>query len=488
MNIKVISRNVGSALLVSALFMLFSIIVSVANGNDSALAALIISFTITGTVGIFPFIFVRRSSSITLKDGFVIVVLSWLLSFLFGMLPYVLWGGPFTIINAWFESVSGFTTTGATILDQVESLPRSLLFWRSSTHFIGGLGVVVFLLLVIPQASPIRLRLTNMELSSLSKDGYASRANKTVFIFAYVYIGIFILSFISYWIAGMSPFDAVNHAFSVCATGGFSTKADSIAGFHSRPIEGLTMFFMLMSSIHFGTTYMAFVKRSLRPYNNQIVKSYLAYVVIFSLIMAVTLFKRGEFTAFGDALWTGLFQTLCFVTTTGFAIVDNSSWPLILVVVMMLSGIVCACAGSTSGGVKVDRVYLLFKSVGKQIRSILQPNSVNEIRMGRRSLKDEDVQPQLLYVELYMMIMLLSIVAVLLCGTDMAEGISGSIASLGNLGPATGSCGTMGSFNSLPVSTKFIFTIDMFLGRVEIYPILAVAAMLFDHKDRRYHG
>ena len=157
MNVKAISRYVGYALLVSALFMFLSILVSVANGNDSALAALLISFTLTFTAGIFPFIFVRRTAAITLKDGYMVIVLSWILSFVFGMLPYALWGGPFTVTNAWFESVSGFTTTGATILDDIESLPESLLFWRSSTHFIGGLGVVVFLLLIIPSASPIRL-------------------------------------------------------------------------------------------------------------------------------------------------------------------------------------------------------------------------------------------------------------------------------------------------------------------------------------------
>ena len=190
MNIKVISRYVGYALLVSALFMFLSILVSVANGNDSALAALMISFTLTFTVGIFPFFFVRKTSAINLKEGYLIIVLSWILSFIFGMLPYALWGGPFTIVNAWFESVSGFTTTGATILEDVESLPNSLIFWRSSTHFIGGLGVVVFLLLIIPSSSQMKLRLTNLELSSLSKSGYRSGSGKIVYIFTYVYFGM----------------------------------------------------------------------------------------------------------------------------------------------------------------------------------------------------------------------------------------------------------------------------------------------------------
>ena len=261
MNWKVISRNIGFALLVSALFMLLSVGVSLLNGHDSALAALSISFLITFIVGGFPFIFVREVPAITLKEGYVIIFLSWLLSFIFGMLPYALWGGPFTLQNAWFESVSGFTTTGATILDNVEGLPKSLLFWRASTHFIGGLGVVVFLLLVIPGSNQMKIRLTNMELTSLSRGGYSTRTNKTVYIFAYVYLALLVLSFVAYVLAGMPVFDAVCHAMSVSATGGFSSRNASIAAFDSRWIEGITMVFMYLSSIHFGLVFLSVVNR-----------------------------------------------------------------------------------------------------------------------------------------------------------------------------------------------------------------------------------
>ena len=289
MNFRVISRNVGFALLVSALFMFLSILVSVANGNDSALAALMISFTITFIVGVFPFIFVRNNAAITLKDGYIIIFLSWLLSFIFGMLPYALWGGPFTVVNALFESVSGFTTTGGTILSDVESLPNSLLFWRSSTHFIGGLGVVVFLLLVIPNSSPVRLRLANMELSSLSREDYRSRANKTVSIFARVYLVLFVVAFLSYWAAGMSPFDAVNHAFSVCATGGFSTRNLSVGAFDSTLISVLTIVFMTVASLHFGLLFMCFVSRSLRPLNNPVIRFFLLSLAGGSILSAFSL-------------------------------------------------------------------------------------------------------------------------------------------------------------------------------------------------------
>ena len=229
MNIKAITLNVGKALLVSALFMLMSVVVSVIYGMDSGFTPLLISCILTALVGFFPFIFVKSAPQMSLKDGFVTIVLAWVLSFVFGMLPYIIWGGEFTIINAWFESVSGYTTTGSTILNDIEALPKSLLFWRSSTHFIGGLGVVVFLLLVLPQASPYRMKLTNMEMSSLSKDGYRYKSSKVLRIIVSIYIGFAVTSFLSLWAAGMSAFDALNHAFSIAATGGFSTKNLSLA-------------------------------------------------------------------------------------------------------------------------------------------------------------------------------------------------------------------------------------------------------------------
>ncbi len=484
MNIKAISRNVGYALLVSALFMFLSILVSVANGNDSALAALIISFTITFTVGIFPFIFVRKTPAITLKEGYLIIVLSWLLSFIFGMLPYALWGGPFTVINAWFESVSGFTTTGSTILDDIESLPDSLLFWRSSTHFIGGLGVVVFLLLIIPSASPIRLRLTNMELSSLSKGGYNVRANKTVYIFAYVYLAIGAAAFICYWAAGMTPFDAINHAFSVCATGGFSTRNMSIAAYDSRLIEGMTMFFMYVASIHFGLVFMTFATRSLRPLNNPVLKFYTAALAIFAIGLALSLKTQDLSPTWGRALWDGTFSVLSIASTTGFATVDNSNWPMQASIITLFLGVMCGCAGSTTGGIKADRALVLLKAIAKQVQQILHPSAVKEIKLGNHLLRDEEVTPQLLYITLYGVMLAISVFLCLFIGVSTHNAFAATVSSLGNVGPAVEELGSMGSFNSVPTAAKFVYTMDMFLGRIEIYPVLAVVAMIFSRNKK----
>ena len=484
MNWKVISRNIGYALLVSALFMLLSVGVSLLNGRDSALAALSISFLITFIVGIFPFIFVRETPAITLKEGYLIIFLSWLLSFVFGMLPYALWGGPFTLQNAWFESVSGFSTTGATILDNVEGLPKSLLFWRASTHFIGGLGVVVFLLLVIPGSNQMKMRLTNMELTSLSRGGYANRPNKMVYIFAYVYLALLGLSFLAYVVAGMPVFDAICHAMSVSATGGFSSRNASIAAFDSRWIEGITMLFMFLSSIHFGLVYLSVATRSLKPMNNPVVKFYVFWILLMALIVGIGLKVNGICAGWGNAIWNGLFETLCVTSTSGFAILDNAQWPLWIVMVLMFSAIMCGSAGSTSGGVKVDRIILLFKSIGRRINRILHPSSIDEIRMGKRVLREEEVSPHLLYLALYGLLLALSVAACLFVGVDHQNSFIASVTSLGNVGPAYGALGTMGSFNSVPLLGKIIFTVDMFLGRIEIYPALALVAMIFDKRAR----
>ena len=483
MNLKVISRNVGIALLVSALFMFLSIVVGLLSGRDSALAALSVSFTITFIIGIFPFIFVKKTPDISLKDGYMIVFLSWVISFIVGMLPYLLWGGPFTVVNAWFESVSGFTTTGATILENVEALPDSLLFWRSSTHFIGGLGVVVFLLLIIPQSSPVRLRLVNMGGSSLSTDEYKTRSNKVVFIFTYTYLGLNVLAFILYLLAGMSPFDAINHAMSVCATGGFSTRNLSIGAYNSILINLITMFFMLMSSIHFGIIYMVLLTRSLRPLNNPVLKLYLSTILLASLVVSFSLRTSGVVDNVGESLMDGFFQVMCYASTSGFAICDNSTWPLFPAMVLLLVGVQCGMAGSTSGGVKSDRMLLLQRAISRQVSVSIYPSKVPAIRYANKILKEEDVYPHVLYIAVFIFLYVVSVLLTLMISNYDLNAVYGSLACLSNVGPAIGpTIGSMGNYNPEPSAVKIIYTVDMLFGRLEIYPVFAVISMVMHRK------
>lgn len=479
MNVKAISTNVGKALLVSALFMFLSMIVSIVNGRDEAFGPLLISFIITLLVGAFPFIFVRGRQQLTLKDGFLTIVLSWLLSFIFGMLPYVLYGGEFTFINAWFESVSGFTTTGSTILNDIEALPKGLLFWRSSTHFIGGLGVVVFLLLVIPDASPYRLKLTNMEMSSLSKEGYRYKSSKVVWIITTVYVSLTTAILLSLWAAGMPFFDALNHAFSIAATGGFSTRNLSIGAYGSDTINFIVLFFMALCAMHFGLIYAVFATRSFKPFKNSVTAYYFGSIAVMSLLIMFSLLTEGGYDSFGRAVMDSTFTVVSYMSTAGFAICDNAEWPWLAGVVLLFASFQCGCAGSTTGGIKVDRILIAFKAISNEIKHRLHPSSVSHTRLSGHHLADGAVSAVLMYIVVYFLVIFISIIAVMLCGCEATEAVSGVIASVGSVGPGLGELGCLDNYSAQPAMAKFIYAFDMFLGRVEIYPVLVVISMIF---------
>jgi trk system potassium uptake protein TrkH len=479
MNIKAISVNVGKALLVSALFMFLSMVVSIIYGRDDAFGPLLISFIITLILGGFPFIFVRGKQPLSLKDGFLTIVFSWILSFVFGMLPYVLYGGEFTLINAWFESVSGYTTTGSTILNDIEALPKSLLFWRSSTHYIGGLGVVVFLLLVMPDASPYRLKLTIMEMSTLSKEGYKYKSTKVVRVITIVYTSLTLATFLSLWAAGMPLFDAVNHAFSIAATGGFSTRNLSVGAFGSVAVNIVVLVFMSLCAMHFGLIYAVFVTRSLKPFKNSVTKYYFGSIAVMTLLIMLSLLSDGGYDSWGKALMDSSFTVVSYMSTAGFAICDNALWPWLAGIVLIFASIQCGCAGSTTGGIKVDRLLIAFKAVSNEVKRRLHPSSVSQTHLSGHHLADSTVSAVLMYIVVYIMVIFISVIAVMLCGSEATEAVSGVIASVGSVGPGLGELGCMDNYDAQPAMAKFIYAFDMFLGRVEIYPVLVAISMIF---------
>ncbi|MBQ0096625.1 MAG: TrkH family potassium uptake protein [Bacteroidales bacterium] len=480
MNVKAVTRNVGLALLVSSLFMLLSVVVSVIYGRDSAFGALSISCIITALFGIFPLIFVRKSQPISLQDGFVIIALSWLLSFVFGMLPYAMWGGEMSIVDAWFESVSGFTTTGATILNDIESLPRSLLFWRSCTHFIGGLGVVVFMLLIVPSASPFRQRLTKIEVSSLFRDSANIQSRKLVYIITFVYLGIFLLATVSLFLAGMPLFDAINHGLSLCATGGFSIRNASIAAYDSVAVNAVALLTMIIATTNFVLIYSCVIRRSFKPFtSSHTVRFYLTSMLVTSVIVVLSLRFQGNGMSWDKAISDGFLTTVSYMTTTGFTFADNSAWPFLSCIVLMYVSIQCATAGSTSSGIKVDRMMVVFKSIHRQILSNLHPAATGRIRLGSSYMPEDHVLPILLYIVLYFLIIMLSTGLLLTLGVGGIEAVSGSIACLGNVGPGLGGISAAGNYDAMPVAAKLIFTLDMYLGRIEIYPLLIAVTLIF---------
>ncbi len=479
MNLKAISLNVGKALLVSALFMLLSVGISLLYGRDSAFVPLLLSFVVTFVLGVFPLIFVRNSPALSMHEGLVTIVVSWLLSFMMGMLPYVLWGGEFTIINALFESVSGYTTTGATILRDIEALPPSLLFWRSSTQYIGGLGVVIFLLYILPDNSPLRLKLTNLELSSITREGYQYRSSQAIRVIIRVYLALLVLSFGSLVLAGMPMFDAINHALTISATGGFSIKNASIGFYDNYIINIIVMVFTIVSSIHFGLIYMAVAMQTWKPLRTPVVRYFLSVIVIASIATCVSLKWSGGYESWGKAAMDASFAVVNYITTSGFAIADNASWPLMASVMLMFCAFQCGCSGSTSGGLKADRMLLSFRVIIRQIRHNASPSEVHRITVGGRPVKDEVAIGAVTYLALYCLIVMLSTLLLLSLGVDGRTAFSGTVASVGNVGPALGDIGMAGNYAHLAPWVKFIFSADMLLGRVEIYPVLVVIFLLF---------
>lgn len=484
MNVKVVAKNVGRALLVNALFMFFALLVSIFNGFDEGFVPFSISFLIVTIVGSFPFIFVKDVPEIRMKEGFVIIVCSWFLSFFFGMLPYILYGGEFTIINAWFESVSGYTTTGSTILTEIETLPKSILFWRSSTHFIGGLGVVVFLLLILPDASPFKLKLSNLEISSMSKTGYRYKAGTTVRVMLSVYIGLTVLETILLWAAGMTLFDAINHSFSTLATGGFSTKNISIMHYDSPLINAIITVFMLFASMHFGVLFSVVAKRSLKPLGSSVTKYYLSLVVVLTISLMLVLRIQGDYPTWNKAFQDSIFQVVSFISTTGFGQADNAQWPFLANVLLLFAAFHCGCSGSTTGGIKADRMFIALKEIGNEFKRRVHPSSLFRTRVDGHVVKPDVLSSVFLYIVSYIFILMLSFFLVLLFGADVDVAFSGTLASIGNVGPGVGQLGTMGNYAFLSPIVKFIFTIDMFLGRLEIFPLIIVVSMIFNKKVR----
>ena len=328
----------------------------------------------------------------------------------------------------------------------------------------------------MPDASPYRLKLTNMEMSSLSKEGYRYKSTKIVQIITVVYLTITLISTLAFWAAGMPLFDAVNHAFSGASTGGFSTRNISIGYFGSDVINMIAMVIMTISAMHFGLIYAVFASRSLKPLNNLVVKYYLGSIIVMSLVLMVSLMTGGGYDSWGRAWMDASFNVVSYMSSTGFAICDNSSWPFIAGIILMLAAIQCGCSGSTTGGLKVDRVVISIKAVSAEIRRRLHPSSVTHVRLSGHHLADSAVSAVFLYVVVYVM-------AVVLCGSEPVEAVSGVISSVGNVGPGLGGVASLENYSMQPEMSKLIFTFDMFLGRLEVFPVLIVLSMIFK-RDR----
>ena len=326
MRVHVVIRYIGMVLQFVALFMLASAGVSMLNNYDSAFSPLLLSSFMTSLLGIFPLFFVEKVDEVKTKEGYAIVVGSWLVACIVGMFPYLIWGGEFTMINAWFESVSGFTTTGASILNDIEFLPRGLLFWRSSSAWIGGIGVVMFALVILPSMGKSRHMLSNVEMSTIARDNFHYRSKVIFRLLVTIYVGLTVITTIALKYSGMTWFDAVNHAMTSCGTCGFSTKNNSVAFWDSGVIEGIMMVAMTLSAIHFGVLYATLTGKRNNIFRSDVVRTFILMMLVISVVIAISLVASDVYSNFGEAMRHASFQVVSISTTSGFATTDTNLW------------------------------------------------------------------------------------------------------------------------------------------------------------------
>ncbi len=469
---QIIIRNIGFVLLFIAIFLFLSAIASAVNG-DSALVALLYSAVVTALIGAFPIIFVPRAENIHNDEGLAIVVGGWLLSSLIGALPYIMWGGPFTPSNAWFESVSGFTTTGSSILTDIEALPLGLLLWRSITHWIGGIGIIVFMLAITPTSGQIAMILYKNEISSLAVENFRYRTKKTFQILLIVYVGLTVLETLCLLLAGMGVFDAITHAFATIATGGFSPRNSSIAHFNNPLIESIIIVFMILSGIHFALIFLGITDNIKKIWKSVIVRYYLSVLVVGSLLVSFNIWGC-VYEDLWEALRYGVFQVVSLGTSTGFATADTTVWPGFAKLILIFFSLQCACAGSTSGGIKVDRAVVLWKSIISHFSKLKHPKSVVAVKLDRTVIDSSVVEAGVLYIVIYLGVVFISSLILTFLGVDIMSAFSGSVAAMGNVGPGFGSVGSFSNFGMLPEAGKWVLSVVMLLGRLEIFGLLLV--------------
>jgi trk system potassium uptake protein TrkH len=385
------------------------------------------------------------------------------------MFPYLIWGGEFTLINAWFESVSGFTTTGASILNDIEFLPHGLLFWRASSAWIGGIGVVMFALVVLPSMGRSRQMLYNVELSTIAKDNFHYRSKVIIRILSSVYIGLTIITTLLLKYSGMRWFDAVTHAMSACSTCGFSTKNASMAFFDSPMIEIIMMVAMTLASIHFGILYATITRRRNNIFRSEVVRTFIGMLTIISIVIAVSLYSNGTYDSLSEALRHAAFQVVSVTTTSGFATADTNTWSSLAIVLLVFCSVVCGCAGSTSGGMKVDRVLMAFKVIRNRMKVQQHPNAIIRTKVDGSVQDDSILSLVMSFIVAYIALVLIGTILYTTFGTDLMTGFTASIACISNVGPGFGDVGSMNNFSELPAVLKFGSTVLMLVGRLEIF-------------------
>lgn len=467
MNYRMIAFILGRVLLILAALMLLPLITALVCGES--VLPFVVTILLTALCGGVLLLIRPKTREIYAREGFSCVGLSWLAMSLLGSLPFVIGGDIPRFVDAFFETVSGFTTTGASILNDIESLSRAGLFWRSFTHWIGGMGVLVFLMAVMPMSGERSMHIMRAEVPGPTVGKLVPRARQTARILYLIYTGFTVAETILLMCGGMSFYEALLHAFATAGTGGFSTRNASIAAFDSAYIEGVIAFFLVLFGMNFNLFYLMLIGRVREAFRSEELHRYFEIILV-----SIGLIVLGTFRNYGfwQSLRNGFFLTMTTLSTAGFCTVDYTLWPAYLQTMIVLLMFIGGCAGSTGGGLKLSRVMLFIRTAAADVGRVVNPRRVNRVEMDGKRVTPETTGAVYAYVALVMLILLGCTALVSLDGYDFSTNFTAALSCISNVGPGLGRIGPSGNFAIFSSFSKIVMAITMLFGRLEIYAML----------------
>ncbi|HOX77218.1 MAG TPA: TrkH family potassium uptake protein [Bacteroidales bacterium] len=477
-NFRQILRLIGVILVIEGVFMLTGLPFSLYYQDDKPFT-LLYSFIITSASGGILLFFTRsdKDNTINKREGFLVVSLAWVVMSLFGTVPFLLSGAIPSFTDAFFETMSGFTTTGASILSDVEVLPKGILFWRSMTHWIGGMGIIVLTIIILPFLGIGGMQLYVAEMPGVSKDKLHPKISETAKRLWGIYIVLTAIQTILLVLGKMPLLDSLCHAFGSMATGGFSTRNASI-GAYSPYIQYVVIVFMFLAGMNFTLHYFIISGRFKEVWKNEEFRKYLYISLGFSIIIAAFLVIKTD-AGYAKAFRDALFQVVSIVTTTGYATTDYLVWPGALWFFIFLMMFVGGMAGSTGGGVKVVRQLLLFKNAGKELKRAIHPQGVIPVRLNHEAVSQDVIYKVMAFFQLYIIVFIFGAMILSFLGLDFESAIGASISALGNIGPGLGLVGPVGNYGFVPDAGKWLLSFMMLLGRLELFTVLLLITPYF---------
>lgn len=469
MNYRMISYYIGKILLIEAVLLCFPSIVAIIYGDNTliAFALTIAVLTITGLITTHKR---PQKTNIYAKDGYFIVALTWILISVFGAMPFFFSGYIPSVTDALFETVAGFTTTGATILRDIEALPKSLLFWRSFTNWIGGMGILVFVIAIMPKTESNSMHVMRAEVPGPTVGKLVSKLSATARILYSIYCVLTAVQVIMLWAGGMPLFDSVVNSFATAGTGGFGILNNSIEGYNSLYSEMVIALFMLIFGVNFNLYYMILIKHGRQALKSEELRWYLGIVAASVIIIAISLVSTKH--GIGESIRYSFFQVAAIITSTGFATTNFNTWPVIAKFVLIFLMAVGACAGSTGGGIKISRLMILVKSSMRDIKKAINPRSVETVKIDKRTVDEPVVKSVSVFLATYMIIASISMLIIALDGRDIVTTLTSIIACLGNTGIGFGAIGPYGNYADFSMLSKLVFCFNMLAGRLELIPML----------------